>query len=755
MKKIFTVLIIILCTLNISPPFASRFIGKNCMCQWVWLNPYPTANNIYCIRFINSQTGYAACEAGTVLKTTNGGLNWSVKMLNNSSNLYTVHFINSNTGMVAGEFGAAYKTTNGGTSWTKIAINDSVDFRDVRFRNANTGIMITGYNCGNFFYKPRIYKTSDGGLSWSVKQYDYCSWWLYSIAFADNNNVYVSGERSLYKSTDAGETWDTVASNNFQKMGNRSVWFANSLTGYVMSTFLSGSYVFLINKTIDGGNTWNQYNTGSQYEIRSIAFTNANTGIGVGRNTGVFRTTNGGVNWVKFSNAADSSRIYYSVTNAGANRFIYAGDGGIIYRSLNNGANFTRISKSFTDETINSVSFINNLTGIVCGNNGAIFKTINGGTSWTRQTCPNAGNILKVRLFDRDTGFAIATNGRIYKTINGGTIWNAIYFDSLANGWSTADIPDRLTILITGGYCKHAGAKTTNGGISWDTVYVDCECGPPPIPTGCTTQNFVSMASNNVYFIAGGHSDPHMSGYPYVLFGFGGGSRSFGFEGGGDNNLIGFADYADTNYGIAVGGRGRVMRTNNSFRTWTDYWYPIGGFSWINYLSLADSLNCLANIGFSQTGFNNSGIYKSINGGINWALCGVLSNSLTKIKYYNFNYAVSWGPYGGIIADKAPGIILQTNPPSGEVSVSYKLYQNYPNPFNPATNIKYQITNNKLVTLRIYDVLGKEIATLVNEKQSPGVYEVTWDASQYSSGIYFYKLTAGDFSEVKRMVFIK
>jgi hypothetical protein len=85
----------------------------------------------------------------------------------------------------------------------------------------------------------------------------------------------------------------------------------------------------------------------------------------------------------------------------------------------------------------------------------------------------------------------------------------------------------------------------------------------------------------------------------------------------------------------------------------------------------------------------------------------------------------------------------------------YKLYQNYPNPFNPTTNIIYQITNNNFVTLKVFDLLGKEIATIVNEKQTPGVYEVSFDGTSYSSGVYFYKLTAGDYTSVKSMVIIK
>jgi hypothetical protein len=85
----------------------------------------------------------------------------------------------------------------------------------------------------------------------------------------------------------------------------------------------------------------------------------------------------------------------------------------------------------------------------------------------------------------------------------------------------------------------------------------------------------------------------------------------------------------------------------------------------------------------------------------------------------------------------------------------YKLYQNYPNPFNPVTNIGYQIAKNSTVSLKVFDLIGKEITTLVNEKQSPGIYEVTFDASNYPSGIYFYTLKTGDFKETKRMILVK
>ena len=85
----------------------------------------------------------------------------------------------------------------------------------------------------------------------------------------------------------------------------------------------------------------------------------------------------------------------------------------------------------------------------------------------------------------------------------------------------------------------------------------------------------------------------------------------------------------------------------------------------------------------------------------------------------------------------------------------YSLEQNYPNPFNPSTRIKYQVSSISQVTIKLYDVLGNEVATLVNEEKPAGSYEVNFNASQLSSGIYFYKLQAGSFSETKKMILLR
>jgi hypothetical protein len=100
-------------------------------------------------------------------------------------------------------------------------------------------------------------------------------------------------------------------------------------------------------------------------------------------------------------------------------------------------------------------------------------------------------------------------------------------------------------------------------------------------------------------------------------------------------------------------------------------------------------------------------------------------------------------------------MITSVEPVTSELPHEFSLEQNYPNPFNPSTNIKYQIPNTNRVMLNVFDVLGREVATLVNEVKQPGMYSVQWDASRQASGVYFYRLDAGGFTNVKKLVLLK
>ena len=95
------------------------------------------------------------------------------------------------------------------------------------------------------------------------------------------------------------------------------------------------------------------------------------------------------------------------------------------------------------------------------------------------------------------------------------------------------------------------------------------------------------------------------------------------------------------------------------------------------------------------------------------------------------------------------------NQPDAPIPDNFSLSQNYPNPFNPNTNISFSVPLQSLVTLKIFDILGREVAQLVNENLNPGNYNILWNASKFSSGVYFYTLIGDNFIETKKMILVR
>jgi hypothetical protein len=100
------------------------------------------------------------------------------------------------------------------------------------------------------------------------------------------------------------------------------------------------------------------------------------------------------------------------------------------------------------------------------------------------------------------------------------------------------------------------------------------------------------------------------------------------------------------------------------------------------------------------------------------------------------------------------GVFAGTREPA-VLPLEYKLEQNYPNPFNPTTTISYELSANCFVSLKVYDVLGREVKTLANEVKRIGIYDVRFDALGLSSGVYFYQLKAGSFTDIKKLLLLK
>ena len=201
--------------------------------------------------------------------------------------------------------------------------------------------------------------------------------------------------------------------------------------------------------------------------------------------------------------------------------------------------------------------------------------------------------------------------------------------------------------------------------------------------------------------------------------------------------------FASGSFGSANGG----LYVSNDF-----------GINWVKLQNQIDCVSIYNNTIFSAFG---SVVNVSTNNGLNWINWSEGNNGSTN-SIFIFNEMAF---LGGCTVCGPPSIPVLWRRPLSELTKimksvnnipdKFSLLQNYPNPFNPSTNIRYDIPKNGFVKLVVFDILGREIETLVNEKQNAGTYEVTFNGSNLSSGIYFYTLSAGDYKETKKLVLLK
>ncbi|HZW40652.1 MAG TPA: T9SS type A sorting domain-containing protein, partial [Ignavibacteriaceae bacterium] len=202
---------------------------------------------------------------------------------------------------------------------------------------------------------------------------------------------------------------------------------------------------------------------------------------------------------------------------------------------------------------------------------------------------------------------------------------------------------------------------------------------------------------------------------------------------------------------ISESGYGSIQVTNDGGATW-----ELDTLGFYGGLILADSLNFYLRQSYR--------LYKSINGGDSWFKLNQPSDSV--INYFFINkdkgFAIGRSYYFAKTTDGGytwTQYSFNVNNPTYLYELNkylqFSLEQNYPNPFNPTTKIKYTLSKQGLITIKVYDVLGKEIAQLVNEEKLSGEYEVEFDGSSLSSGIYYYKIQAGEFVQTKKMVLMK
>jgi photosystem II stability/assembly factor-like uncharacterized protein len=396
------------------------------------------------------------------------------------------------------------------------------------------------------------------------------------------------------------------------------------------------------------------------------------------------------------------------------------------------------ISHTFSPaQTVYAIKFYDANTGycvsvIYGGSTLNIYKTTNAGGNWTAQSSGYTGTrFMCIWIQNPDTVYMSGNNGLIIKTTNGGVNWVTLPTGVTNQLWGICFVNS-----FTGYVCGDMGKimKTTDAGASWSNLTSGLQNALSSIYfrneiTGYISGSAIIMKTTN----AGTSWTPLNA--PYVNF-----------------ENIREITFTDDNTGYGVSDQGRILHTTNAGTSWDllNSGTTEALFS-INFTSPDTAFVC---------GYNGT-IIRTTDAGVSWSpqVSGV-TDILTKIWFTSpaVGYISTW--YSKILKTTNGGITF-VQKLSNEVPGEFSLRQNYPNPFNPSTTIKFDIPaagqRHAFANLRltVYDITGKEIAVLLNEPLAEGSFEVVWNSPGYASGVYFYKLTAGSFTETRKMVLSK
>jgi len=624
----------------------------------------------------------------------------------------------------------------------------------------------------------KLYKSDDAGTSWNLlSTYPFLS---YNDFFIYEDDIaYASSDSTVFKSQDGGKNWSRLSLPQLTWV--QHIYFLNSLTGWMVST------PFNIYKTTDGGVSWNPMSLPQDsidYRINDIYFTDENHCWVTIDGYDLIRTLDGGVTWTihNFPNFSFNCVLFINDSTG-----IISGNEGEIYITNDGGISFQVVYQTDAKK-VNHIKSYGSTDFWAVGSNGKIVRSNDGGNSWSSESSGVYLNHFTGMQFNNKNVGWISGDDKILKTTDGGNNWLISYRDSNLFIHSIYFLNDQFGWAISTHYGAVDGRllRTTNGGENWETIW-----------------EYSPIYENKMFFVN------TLNGW--MMFD---NSLMRTTDGGFSWELINFSKFddiwfIDKDLGWGLSHTLNGFDINGIVSKTTD-----GGYTWIPVLQ--DSLDLLIDIIFldnnlgvavggdasrNYTGKNNFLI--TMDGGANWqkksfdlkfhriqflnyskAVATVVENGIDKIILtkdagisWEDQFVFSYGDFDGLgrisFIDSTTGWIggtfstlLKTT--NGGVTFiedennftqpkDFLLKQNYPNPFNPSTSIQYAISSTQFVTLKVYDLLGREVATLVNEEKPAGSYnaQFTINNVQLSSGIYFYKLQAGSFVETKKMILLK
>ncbi len=390
--------------------------------------------------------------------------------------------------------------------------------------------------------------------------------------------------------------------------------------------------------------------------------------------------------------------------------------------------------------------------------NSQFLRTTDGGDNWTVSTVMGATGLegSGITAIDANTAWiamndpSSVTSGGIFKTTDGGLNWvkqttafqgsggypNVIHFFDADNGVCVGDPRDGYWEIYT----------STDGGANW--IQVDSANIPPPLSGEYGIEHRSVHTLDNIFRFQTNKASLYKTtdhGYTWTV----------------TRNVIGSGPFAfafkDSLNGLACiyGGGNQISNTSDGGTTWTPISFTgLSGLS-AYYIFYAKGTNG----SYVITSHNNFGGNPAVPGtaysnddGFNWTQVSNLPCGPAVFSDWNTGWCGSIND--SVYKWESDILVTSVYEVAGKVS-NFILDQNYPNPFNPSTTISWQSPVSSWQTLKVYDILGDEVATLVDEYNPAGKYEVEFNAAELSSGVYFYTLQAGSFTNTKKLILMK
>ncbi|MFA7362059.1 MAG: YCF48-related protein [Candidatus Kapaibacterium sp.] len=702
--------------------------------------PHVFSQGLNSISASNPQNVMAVGNNGKILRTSSGGTGWSLHVLNNTVNYKSVSAA-GNYYFLSASNGKVYKTSVNVLSLSEQNTGVATPLNSVSFLDS-----LNGFACGA---NGAVIKTTNGGTNWTSVNSGIGSFNLNSVSFKDLNNGIVVGESGrVYLTTNGGNIWFLQSS-----LTNRNLLQAKY---YNRGIVIVGEYGVIIKK--DSTNSFYSLNSKTNSDIRSISGT-------------------------------------YEINHI-------CGGGGFIRNNKNGSDGYLNFEINPMMANLVDIVYADTLSGYAISSlNDAVIKTTNGGESWSlpvgtsvniswvsKLTASSGiGNNLCQHPFDRNAMY-VMYGSTVYVSRNRGETWSSIATTSLgsrAHSFYVSPLDTNVWVAAVESSPDKV-IKSTNYGVTWTTII---------------SKNFsnygqpLEMDQNNpsVFYFApdgGGFYKSLDTGSTFTEI-----SGNYPFRSPCD--LIVMYDSSKIVFvadGVTGSGVAKIFKSTN------------GGINWLDVHTnpSASEIPSMSNVVFDKsviyaTNWPSGAIYRTTNFGDNWSLLRTNSGSgwasdvcredptlvltgsygssswLSTDGGANFStHSVTGGAGAGMIVPErgyqlnmmTGGLSKMTyiysvltdveeNNVTSLVPDKFKLHQNYPNPFNPITRIKFDLPKSSNVKIVLYDNVGRELKTILNEYRNAGTYEINFDGSRLSTGVYYYRLTSGSISETKKMILTK